>query len=149
MVWYNQLSSRSKGGLNMKIFKAYLNAFANWRRWEGRTRRRDYWLFTLANAIVTLILFVLLFVWDDNKAFNVITLLAFIVYVLVSVVPAVAITIRRLHDIEKSGYYYFLQFIPLVGTVWFIILMSIKGDYGKNKYGADPKEVFYSTGVDK
>ncbi len=133
----------------MKLLREYLNAIKNWRRWEGRSRRRDYWMFTLVNFIITSILASLMLVLPDVYEFHIITIFAYCFYVLLSIVPAVAVTIRRLHDINKSGYYYFVQFVPLIGSIWFIILMATVGDYGPNKYGEDPKAEFFQTGIDK
>ncbi len=133
----------------MKLLREYLNAIKNWRRWEGRSRRRDYWMFTLVNFIITSILSVLTLVLTDVFAFHIIMVFAYWVYVILSIVPSVSVTIRRLHDINKSGYYFFVQLVPLIGSIWFIILMATVGDYGPNKYGEDPKAEFFQTGIDK
>ena len=56
--------------------------------------------------------------------------------------PGLAVMIRRMHDIGKSGWFLFILFIPLAGIIWFIISLCTKGDDGPNEYGADPKDEF-------
>ncbi len=133
----------------MKLFREYINAIKNWRRWDGRSRRRDYWMFTLVNFIITSLLSALIPLLSGNKTLFLTAIFLFGIYSLLIIVPSVAVTIRRLHDTNRSGYYFFVQFIPLIGTIWFLILMATVGDYGPNKYGADPKAEFFQTGIDK
>jgi len=47
--------------------------------------------------------------------------------------------VRRLHDQDKSGWWYFIQMIPIIGDIWFFILLVTNGQYGSNRYGPDPK----------
>lgn len=54
---------------------------------------------------------------------------------IVTIIPNLAIVVRRLHDINKSGFYVLVNFIPLIGTIWFLVLILTKGDQGANQYG--------------
>lgn len=58
---------------------------------------------------------------------------------LATLVPSLAVAVRRLHDINKSGWYYFIALIPLVGTILFLVWFFTDGDRFANKYGEDPK----------
>mgnify|MGYP000604443738 CR=1 FL=1 len=55
-------------------------------------------------------------------------------------VPSIAVTVRRLHDINKSGGYWFVRFIPLIGPIWLLILLVEDSSAGNNKYGPNPKK---------
>ena len=63
----------------------------------------------------------------------------YIGYGLAVFVPSLAVAIRRLHDIGKSGWYYLLVIIPIIGPIWLIILFVTEGEQGENKYGPNPK----------
>jgi len=60
-------------------------------------------------------------------------------YFLAVLVPSTAIASRRLHDIGKSFYWLLIALIPIIGTIWIIVLLAKKGNTGDNKYGSDPK----------
>ncbi|CAH0435727.1 Putative membrane protein [Clostridium neonatale] len=66
-----------------------------------------------------------------------------LLYSLAFLLPTIAVVVRRLHDIGKSGWWYLISFIPLVGVIWFLVLMCMDGTHGENKYGLDPKEGSY------
>ncbi|QXT40337.1 DUF805 domain-containing protein [Gymnodinialimonas ceratoperidinii] len=51
--------------------------------------------------------------------------------------PGLAVTIRRLHDTDRSGAWYFIQLVPLIGAIWFLVLMCLPGTYGNNRFGDD------------
>jgi len=114
--------------------------FENYVTFSGRARRSEYWYFILAN-IVLVVAFCSMnaliseFLFDTSGAFFI--LLG--IYGVSMILPLYALISRRLHDINKSGWYYFVRFIPLIGPIWFIILMCTEGDHGRNNYGDDPK----------
>jgi uncharacterized membrane protein YhaH (DUF805 family) len=64
------------------------------------------------------------------------------VYVIVGLLhflPSLSVVVRRLHDLGKSGWFYLIIFIPIVGVIWMLVLLVSDGNKGDNKYGADPK----------
>ena len=61
------------------------------------------------------------------------------IYSVALLVPGIAVGVRRLHDIGKSGWWLLISFIPLIGGIWLIILMAKEGDHGNNAFGPDPK----------
>jgi uncharacterized membrane protein YhaH (DUF805 family) len=61
-------------------------------------------------------------------------------YGLAVLVPGIAVGVRRLHDTGRTGWWWLISFIPLIGTIWIIVLFVLPGDQGANQYGADPKE---------
>ncbi len=126
----------------MSIIKAYINGWKNWNRWDGRTRRRDYWAFTLCNYFILFALFSLTFIIE-----NAIPMILFIAYLLILLVPNLAITLRRLHDTNHGALYLFVSWVPVIGNLWFWVLMLSKGNCGSNDYGIDSKEFDNGTGI--
>jgi uncharacterized membrane protein YhaH (DUF805 family) len=98
---------------------------------NGRARRSEYWYFVLFNFLI-------------GTAVGVVTGLIGIdwlsyIYSVALLVPGIAVGVRRLHDIGKSGWWLLISFIPLIGGIWLIILMAKEGDHGSNAFGPDPK----------
>ncbi len=126
----------------MSIFKAYIHGWKNWKRWDGRTRRRDYWGFMVCHYLVEFLLYLLFLLSSE-----ILGILLILAYNFLSIMPILAITLRRLHDTNHSALYYLVSIVPVIGNLWFFILMCTKGDYGKNDYGIDPKEVVLDDGT--
>ena len=63
----------------------------------------------------------------------------FLFYSLATLIPTLGVVVRRLHDVGKSGWFYFIGLIPVVGGIWLLVLMCTEGDHGENDYGPDPK----------
>ena len=74
---------------------------------------------------------------NDNTGYGVLSGL----YSLAIILPSLAIEIRRLHDIGKSGWWIFIALIPLVGSIWLLVLLATEGQPGENQYGPDPKTI--------
>jgi len=109
---------------------------------EGRARRSEYWLFTLFLWIVGLVALVLIAAaaaGDESggAAGGVIILVA--LASLAVFLPSLAVTIRRLHDIDKSGWWILIGLLPLVGGLILFIFSVMDGTRGPNRFGPDPK----------
>ena len=117
----------------------YIKVIKSYSDFNSRARRKEYWMFTLWN-----ILFALLAALLDYSFGIVYPLVGYgplnIAYALFVLVPGIAVTLRRLHDIGKSGWMYLVAFIPIVGWIWLLILLIKEGDQGNNAYGEDPKQ---------
>jgi uncharacterized membrane protein YhaH (DUF805 family) len=70
----------------------------------------------------------------------------YLLYALATFIPGLAVAIRRLHDTGKSGWYFLVAFIPLIGGIILLVFMVMQGDIGENAYGPDPKE-YESVGL--
>jgi uncharacterized membrane protein YhaH (DUF805 family) len=117
----------------------YLKVLKNYFGFSGRARRKEYWMFTLFNiifSIVAVILDVILGIGLEGAGYGFI----YILYTLAVLFPSFAVTWRRLHDIGKSGWWIFINIIPLIGAIWFLILLVSDSTPGPNKYGPNPKE---------
>ncbi len=112
----------------------------NYANFNGRARRKEYWMFTLFNMLILFGLIavsVAISVTSDSPAF----LSIYFIYVLATIIPGLAVTVRRLHDSGKSGAYFFVTFIPFIGSFWLLFLLATEGEQGSNAYGADPKNI--------
>lgn len=112
--------------------------FENYANFKGRARRSEYWYFALINFIICMIAMVM----DNILGFKVEPLpygYFYIAYALFALIPGLAVIVRRLHDVGKSGWFFFIVLIPLVGAIWLLVLFCKAGDQGTNKYGTDPK----------
>ncbi|TRX23614.1 DUF805 domain-containing protein [Flavobacterium franklandianum] len=115
--------------------------FENYANFNGRARRSEYWYFTLANIIVCIIAMII----DKVAGLNFEPLPYGWLYLansLLVIVPGLAVTVRRLHDLGKSGWFFFIILIPLIGSIWLLVLFCTEGDQGTNSYGPDPKNEF-------
>ena len=115
----------------------YLKVINSYFDFNGRSRRMEYWMFVLINSIISVFCILL-----DSMLGTVWSIgygPIYIGYGLAVFVPGLAVAIRRLHDIGKSGWYYLLFILPIIGPIWLIILFVTEGEQGNNKYGPNPK----------
>ncbi len=119
--------------------------FMRYAEFSGRSRRREYWLFAIMQTFVSIILAAGFFgaVVENqgndglnSSALNFLTLLIF--WAAATFIPHLAVTVRRLHDINMSGWVYLINFLPF-GSLVLFCMMFIDGTKGPNGYGADPK----------
>jgi uncharacterized membrane protein YhaH (DUF805 family) len=119
---------------DMGFFDWYLKCIKqHYADFEGRARRTEYWMFFLVNVIIAVVIGII------GRIIHVPIIAS--LYSLAVLVPGIAVGVRRLHDTGKSGWWWLIALIPLIGTIWIIILFATNGDQGSNQYGADPKAV--------
>ncbi|MDO4175847.1 MAG: DUF805 domain-containing protein [Bacillota bacterium] len=119
----------------MDFFGAVKTVFSKYAVFNGRARRSEYWWFALFNFIVTAILS---FIWGiifGTDSTNILTT----IYSLAVFLPGLAVSVRRMHDIGKSGAWILIGFIPIVGTILMIIWCAQDSQPGSNMYGPNPK----------
>ncbi|MBT2366038.1 DUF805 domain-containing protein [Streptomyces sp. ISL-10] len=110
----------------------YLAVLKNYAGFSGRARRKEYWMFTLINIIIALVLMGI-----DMAAGTYPIIYA--IYTLALLLPTLAVTVRRLHDTGRSGWWIFISAIPLVGGIILLVFLASEGKAEANKFGADPK----------
>lgn len=119
--------------------KWYLTVLRKYADFSGRARRMEYWMFTLINFLIGVVLSFIDMALGSKvgalEGYGIISL----VYFLAVFIPGLAVTVRRLHDIGKSGWFFLIVFIPLIGFIWLLVLLFTEGTRGPNKYGEDPK----------
>jgi uncharacterized membrane protein YhaH (DUF805 family) len=105
---------------------------------SGRARRKEYWMFVLFNiifAIVALGLDMMLGTASEDTGYGIF----YGLFSLAILVPTWAVTVRRLHDVGKSGWWIFISLIPIIGGIWLFILTLTDSLPGDNEYGPNPK----------
>lgn len=122
----------------MAMMDAVKKCFQNYANFNGRARRAEYWYFVLFNALVGGVLSGISRMAGEGFIASAFTSLASL-YSLATLVPGLAVAWRRLHDIGRSGAYWFFIFIPIAGPIILLVWLAKAGDAGDNAYGPDPK----------
>ncbi|WP_417590996.1 DUF805 domain-containing protein [Parasphingorhabdus sp.] len=128
---------------------------------NGRSRRKEYWMFALLNTIIYVVLYSIMLVFMGPSITEAamqaqvgmepvepsagmmasvgIVGMILIVYALAVFIPSLAVTVRRFHDQDKSGWFVLLGLVPFVGGLILLVFMCLEGTRGDNRYGPDPK----------
>ncbi len=118
--------------------KYYIQALKKYAVFEGRSRRSEYWFFALFNLIALVIAAIL-----DNiigTAFDGIGYgILYLLYSLAVILPSLGLFVRRLHDTGRSGFWFFIGLIPLIGGIVLLVFLVQDSQEGENQYGANPK----------
>lgn len=116
----------------------FLGALKKYAEFKGRARRKEYWYFALFYTLIYLVLIVI----DIMTGTFVIELGAGVlggIFMLAMIVPSISVMVRRLHDTDRTGWWWFILLIPLLGGIWLMVLMVLNGTPSDNRYGPDPK----------
>lgn len=118
----------------------YLEVLRKYAVFTGRARRKEYWFFVLFNVIF---LIVISFIDRAIGTFNSQTGVGLLtsIYWLAVLIPAIAVGVRRLHDIGRSGWWLLLVFIPVIGPLIIFVMMLFNSEPGTNSYGPNPKGI--------
>ena len=110
----------------------YIDVLKNkYAKFDGRAGRPEYWFFTLFNIIAVIVLLGLAQIPRVGVVFGVL----YFVYALGVLVPAIAVCIRRLHDIDRSGWWLLIGLVPLVGGIVLLVFAVLPGTAGSNRFG--------------
>lgn len=129
------------------MINAYKNFWKNYANFSGRSRRADYWWAMLCQAIVGGVLGILMTIMvtaaivqeTPMGAFGILIVIVYVVFALASIVPGLSVIVRRLHDTGRAGWWFFITFVPAVGSIVLFVFMLLEGTAGENQYGPDPK----------
>jgi len=114
-------------------FDYYGQVLEKYNDFSGRSTRAEYWYFVLYNIIIALSIAFLGAIIGDEQG------ILYVLYLFIVFIPQLAVSVRRLHDIGKSGWIFLVSLIPLIGFLWMLILFTTDSDSGTNKYGPNPK----------
>jgi uncharacterized membrane protein YhaH (DUF805 family) len=118
-----------------------LAVLKNYAGFTGRARRQEYWMYALFNILIVVVL------EGISLAARTLVLLIIVgIYGLAVLLPSLAVLVRRLHDTNRSGAWFFITFVPLVGGIMLLIYLCTPGDQGPNQYGPDPKQGGFGGG---
>jgi len=116
----------------------YLEVLKKYAVFTGRARRKEYWFFVLFNIIISILLGVIDGVTGSFSPEAGMGILGGI-YTLAILIPGLAVSVRRLHDTSRSGWWLLIALIPLIGGIILIVLMASDSKSEENQYGANPK----------
>ena len=116
----------------------YLEVLKKYAVFDGRARRREYWMFILINLIISVVLVII-----DSLIGTVIRQAGFGLlqglYDLAVLIPSLAVTVRRLHDTGRTGWWILIGLIPVIGGIVLLIFMLLDSESCENQYGPNPK----------
>jgi uncharacterized membrane protein YhaH (DUF805 family) len=110
----------------------YLEGLKKYAVFSGRARRKAYWMFVLFNVIIA---FALAFIEGLVGGPGVLGIL----YSLAVLIPGIAVSVRRLHDTNRSGWWLLIGLIPLIGAIVLLVFAVQDSQPGANQYGPNPK----------
>jgi uncharacterized membrane protein YhaH (DUF805 family) len=112
----------------------YLIALKKYVEFDGRARRKEYWMFALFNLLITLAIAVIEAIIGTPGFLG-------LIYALAVLLPAIAVSVRRLHDTDRSGWWLLIALVPIVGAIVLLVFMVQDSKPGTNLYGIYPKTV--------
>jgi uncharacterized membrane protein YhaH (DUF805 family) len=127
-----------------------LMPYRRYAEFSGRSRRMEYWMFALFQIIVTAVLYGILIAGRPEMdqatgqilaapgALFYVAMVLLLLFFLATIIPALAVGVRRLHDTDRSGWWLLIEFIPFGGLV-LLVFMCLDGTHGSNRFGPDPK----------
>lgn len=116
----------------------YLAVLKQYAVFSGRARRKEYWFFFLFNFIANVILGVVDYMTGTFSETLSMGLLSGI-YTVAVLIPSIAVSVRRLHDTNRSGWWLLIALVPFIGPLVVLIFMVLDGTPGDNRFGPDPK----------
>jgi uncharacterized membrane protein YhaH (DUF805 family) len=116
----------------------YLEVLKKYAVFHGRARRKEYWYFILLSSIISTVLTIVDSVTGTFNSASEVGLLGGI-YLLATLVPSLAVTVRRLHDTNRSGWWILLGLVPVVGVIILIVFLALDGSPQDNDYGTNPQ----------
>ena len=116
----------------------YLEALKKYADFKGRARRREYWFFVLGNFLIAVLCLAGMGAFPDS-AIGTTFVLIYVVFALGVIIPNLAVTVRRLHDNDRTGWWIFISIIPLIGPLISLYFLVQDSQSGKNRFGLNPK----------
>lgn len=128
----DKISNQNQSEENFNIIDWFVKGLKNYANFTGRARRKEFWFFALTQFIILIIAQILDAILGSEFLFYVLTVLALFI-------PALAVSIRRLHDIGKSGWWYLIGLVPLIGFILLIIWFATETKQNNNEWGQPAK----------
>lgn len=122
----DSLGARKENDMNW-----YLEVLKKYAVFSGRARRREFWFFVLFNFIIMIILMII------AQAIN--SAILSTIYSLAVLIPSIAVTVRRLHDTNRTGWWVLIGLIPVIGFIVLLIFTVQDSQEGENQHGPNPK----------
>lgn len=116
----------------------YLQALKNYAVFSGRSRRKEYWMFSVFNMLVGFCLGFIAGLTGHSGVEGVVALVT-ILYGLAVIIPGIALTMRRLHDTGRHGWWLLIVLVPIIGALVLLFFMVQDGNATQNEFGPNPK----------
>jgi uncharacterized membrane protein YhaH (DUF805 family) len=116
---------------------AYISVLTHYAVFQGRAQRKEFWMFVLFDTIIGIILNIIDVIIMSNITGSINWLT--IIYALALLIPSISVTVRRLHDTDHSGWWFFILLIPILGAILLFVFMILDSDSPENHYGENPK----------
>ncbi|QHT63069.1 DUF805 domain-containing protein [Paenibacillus lycopersici] len=110
----------------------YLKVLRNYVNFSGRARRTEYWMYVLFSFMASVLLAIADAMLGAGRLLS-------MLYSLAVLLPSLAVVVRRLHDTGRSGWWYFIILIPIVGAIVLLVFLLLDSEPGMNRYGPNPK----------
>lgn len=119
----------------------YLMVLKKYAEFNGRARRTEYWMFQLFNILVCFAALILgLILMKASIALGIFIYVLLGIYGLGILLPGLAVSVRRLHDSDKSGWLILVCLVPFIGGLILLIMMFLDSTPGPNQFGPNPKQ---------
>ena len=122
----------------------FVEALKKYAVFSGRSRRKEYWYFVLFVVIVSIVLSLIDSLFGTYHRESGTGLLGGI-FSLAILIPSIAVSVRRLHDIDRTGWWVLISLVPLVGWIVLLVFHVQDGTPGTNRYGPNPKSTEYQS----
>jgi uncharacterized membrane protein YhaH (DUF805 family) len=132
ILFINHLTIQKMNNVIDNFKQVVMDKYADF---TGRANRREYWLFVLAVIVISLVLWLFTTVFAKVKLLYILFAILYGAVSLALLIPSLAVTVRRLHDIGKGGGWIFISLIPIIGAIWLLILLIKYGETDENRFG--------------
>jgi|ETN07SMinimDraft_1059922.scaffolds.fasta_scaffold110817_1 uncharacterized membrane protein YhaH (DUF805 family) len=130
------LADQSSSGRETTIMSWYLQVLKRYAVFSERSQRMEYWMFSLFYIIFGILIGIIdSLLGAGGEGGGLLSLL----FILAMIIPSLAVTFRRLHDTDHSGWWLLIGFVPLIGMIILLIFMVQDSQAGANQYGPNPK----------
>lgn len=126
----------STGG-EIAVLNYALMPFRKYAQFQGRSRRAEYWWYTLLVVVVSIVLAGIDMAMLGASAGS--PGMLGLIWAAATFIPSIAVGVRRLHDTNRSGFWLLIAFIPLIGAIVLLVFFVMDGTPGENKFGPSPK----------
>jgi uncharacterized membrane protein YhaH (DUF805 family) len=126
------------GAPRVSFTEAVRSVLTQYATFSGRARRAEYWWFVLFEVLVGIVAGILdaILGTDFGSGSGVISLLVTLALLL----PGIAVTVRRLHDTDRTGWWILIALVPFAGFIVLLVFTVMDGTPGPNRFGASPKQ---------
>ena len=134
----------------MSLLAYMIQPYRRFTELSGRSRRKEFWGFALFYWLVTAVILAgfgrpATVTWPFGYSFSIwipqgsTGVWLSNLFAIISFVPAFSVTVRRLHDVDRSGWWLLAWFLPMIGWAVMLVFMCLDGTVGRNRYGLDPR----------